>query len=55
MIIYCSICKVEFDCRHSGFGREHRLCSRDCWDEFKHREILSILGKPYEPRKSKDV
>lgn len=51
MMIYCCICKKEFDAINSGVGRKQRVCSMDCFHEYEHREVLSILGKEYTPRK----
>ncbi len=49
--VFCPVCRQPFDWQH-GYGRNCRCCSKACYAEFDWRYTLSILGKPYEPRKT---
>ena len=43
---FCQVCGLPFKWNaNSSF--EQRVCSKPCWIEYKWRETLSILGKPY--------
>ncbi|OGM09292.1 hypothetical protein A2Z67_05115 [Candidatus Woesebacteria bacterium RBG_13_36_22] len=49
--LYCNVCGhkmlVEIP---NQMGRNCKVCSSKCLDEFQWRETLSIMGKPYHPR-----
>lgn len=53
--MYCTICGSEYawTCNH-GWERS-RACSRECHKEWDWREALSLLGKSYYPRPSKQA
>lgn len=46
--VKCIICGVRIDW-HRSYGRDAACCSKDCYDEFDWRRVLSNLNKPYYP------
>lgn len=46
---FCRICGVWAVPPFPGYYRD-AVCSQACFDEFKWRETLKILGKPFRPR-----
>lgn len=52
--IFCNACGVEMnELFPRVIGREFKVCSVACHEEIKWREVLSIMGKPYEPQQSR--
>ncbi len=53
--MFCTICGSEYGwtCNH-GFS-ESRACSRECHEEWKWRETLSIMGNSYYPPRSRQT
>jgi hypothetical protein len=52
--VFCNACGKEIEgelCGSSSvLGKNCKVCSVECLEEYKWREILSLLGKKYRPR-----
>ena len=49
MKTYCSICRGDMD-GMKRYGKEAHCCSKECFDEWKWRETLAIMGRQYKPK-----
>ncbi len=53
--VRCRICGVEFEinfCGDGGYGAGE-CCSKECAEELRWRQTLSMLGQPYRPKEPK--
>ncbi len=46
--LHCRVCGVICIPPYEGYWRD-AVCSLPCWNEFKWRETLRIVRKPYYP------
>ncbi len=55
--VFCNICGKEIEGKLCGsssiLGKNCKVCSVECLEEYKWRDVLSLLGKEYRPRASK--
>lgn len=49
--MFCTICGQKYLWNANFPFSNSRTCSWDCHREWAWRDVLSIMGKPYEPRK----
>lgn len=47
-MVHCRVCGVWCLPPYRGYAKD-AVCSRPCYDEFKWRETLQIVKKPYYP------
>lgn len=47
--LYCSICGRDFKAEMPRLLGHIPVCGRICFDEYKWREVLSIMGHTYAP------
>jgi hypothetical protein len=53
--LFCNICGKEIEEEYNQIiGRNCRVCSEECLDEFRWRDTLSMLGKEYRPRNKEE-
>ena len=49
--LFCNICGKEVEEEYDKIiGRNCKVCSTECLEEFRWRDTLSMLGKEYRPK-----
>lgn len=52
--VFCNICGKEIEGELCGtssiLGKDCKVCSVECLDEFQWRSVLSLLGREYRPK-----
>jgi hypothetical protein len=54
--VYCNCCGKKLDIElPKMMGRSFKCCSRECIEEMRWRETLSIMGAKYHPLEKQDA
>jgi hypothetical protein len=48
--IFCNACGMRYETDFQvGYPNGKHVCSRECFEEMRRRDVLSMLGKPFHP------
>ena len=51
---YCCVCGLAVERAATDSYWNQAVCGKECWEEKKRREYLSIMGKEYRPTERKE-